>query len=374
MRGLGSNGRAVCERVVFDLNPLRESSPFGVCMGLGACAKRIVFMRCGPLPTGGVASILRAMHTCPHTTEIVAAQRVNAEVAVFDLMGLDGPLPPYEPGAHIDVATPHGLRQYSLCQPYAPGQPYRIAVKHEVTGRGGSTWLHHQAQVGTRLAIGQPRNQFALVSPSKRQVLMAGGIGITPLFAMAQALWRDGAPFVFAYFCRSRSSAAFVSELLAAPWAHQVRWHFDDDPHTQLDLLAHCRQQPAGAHFYSCGPTGFMGAVRQAVADRDARFLHEERFVAEVREAGGLQTYEVTLARSAQVVRVAAPQTLLAALRACGVEPFTSCESGICGSCVTAVLGGTPTHGDSCLSDTERQTQMALCCGGSASPHLVLDL
>lgn len=330
-------------------------------------------MRHGPLPTGEVASILRAMNACPYTAEIVAAQRVNAEVAVYDLMGLNGPLPPYEPGAHIDVSTPHGLRQYSLCLPYAPDHPYRIAVKHEVSGRGGSAWLH-QAQVGTRLDIGQPRNQFALMAQSPRHVLMAGGIGITPLFAMAHALWRDGASFVLAYFCRSRTTAAFVAELQAQPWSDRVLWHFDDEPNTQLNLLAHCRRQPAGAHFYSCGPNGFMNAVRQAVADRDAGCLHEERFVAELREAGGLQTYEVTLARSGQVVRVASPQTLLAALRSAGVDPFTSCEAGICGSCVTAVLGGTPTHGDSCLSDTERQTHMALCCGGSASQQLVLDL
>lgn len=141
---------------------------------------------------------------------------------------------------------------------------------------------------------------------------------------MAQALWRDGASFVLAYFCRSRSrsrsSAAFVPELQSAPWAERVLWHFDDDPHTQLKLMPLCHQQPAGAHFYSCGPNGFMEAVRQAVAERATCHLHEERFVAEARKAGGLQAYEVTLARSAQVVRVAAPQTLLSALRAASVD------------------------------------------------------
>jgi vanillate O-demethylase ferredoxin subunit len=314
------------------------------------------------------------MNDKPFSVEITHKRHESSEVVVFELATTGPALPAYEPGAHIDVETPSGWRQYSLWVPHQPGGRYRIAVKREDAGRGGSRWLHEHMAVGDRLRIRAPRNQFRLAAQAEHHCLLAGGIGITPLLAMAQALWIAGAAFELAYFSRGREQAAFWSELRRVPWADRAALHFDDDASHRIDLRSLCARQPAGTHFYSCGPGGFMAAVREAVLDRPAQLLHEEKFVADAAPASGLDSYEVQLVSSGQLVRVTAPQTLLQALRSAGADPLTSCEAGVCGSCITRVLDGEPVHGDSCMGEAERRTHMALCCGGSRSARLVLDL
>ena len=333
-------------------------------------------MRWMILGIGQRATTLAAMHRSLFNVEVIGKRRESSEVVVLEVSPLGGvPLPPFEPGEHIDIETPFGLRQYSLCSLYLPGAGYRVAVKLESAGRGGSRWLHDEVVVGQALRISAPRNHFGLVADASRYCLLAGGIGITPMLTLAHALASRGADFELAYFCRSRGVAAFLTELADVPWAERVRLHFDDDASSRLDLHGICVRQPTGAQIYSCGPPGFMAAVRAAVASRPSACLHEEKFAADAPLApGGLANYEVHMRRSGVTIQVHTNQTLLNAIRAAGIDPMTSCETGVCGSCVTAVLEGTPLHGDSCLSESDRRGQMALCCGGSLSARLVLDL
>lgn len=306
---------------------------------------------------------------------VSAVSRQTDEVSCFELSRTDGPLPAFEAGAHIDVHTAVGTRQYSLCNLHEADAPYVVGVKREADGRGGSRWMHDTLRVGSRLVIGAPRNNFRLVPEAAHHCLLAGGIGITPLVAMAQELGRRGRSFNLVCFARSRAHAAFWDRLRSASWAAQVHFHFDDTPSQQVDLSAFCAHQPEGTHFYVCGPAGFMAAARRASSPCLGAQLHEERFAAEPSaNPTGLDSYTVELARSGRSVQVEAGQSLLQALRGAGLNPLTSCEAGVCGSCVTPYLEGRPVHGDTFLSAHERQSQLALCCAGSLGERLVLDL
>lgn len=299
----------------------------------------------------------------------------TAEIRSFELSATQGALPAFEAGAHIDIHTSVGPRQYSLCNMHVENGPYVVGVKREAEGRGGSRWMHDTCRVGDRLRIGAPRNNFRLVPDAAHHCLLAGGIGITPVMAMARALWQRGASFELVCFARSRAHAAFLQDMQTAPWARRVRFHFDDSAEHRVKLDALCAAQPDNTHFYACGPAGFMAAVRQATRLHPPERVHEESFsaLAPVDKAGR-NTFTVELARSGKTVRVEPGQNLLQALRGAGIHPITSCEMGVCGSCVTRYLSGAPEHGDSFLSPTERLSQLAICCAGSLSDRLVLDL
>jgi vanillate O-demethylase ferredoxin subunit len=303
------------------------------------------------------------------------------DVVAFELAAVGGvPLPPFEAGAHVDVHLPGGpVRPYSLCN--APGQPhYQIAVLRESAGRGGSAAMHDTVHQGAELSISPPRNLFALSAHAPHHLLLAGGIGVTPLLAMAEALHAQGASFALHHACRSAARSPFATRLAAAPYAAQVRRHLDNGPAAQrLDLPALLAAQPAQAHLYVCGPAGFMAAVQAAAqaAGWDAARLHSESFQPAAPEAatqgGG---FEVQLGHGGRVVPVAAGQTVVAALAAAGVQVLTSCEQGVCGTCLTRVLAGQPEHHDQYLTDAERQAgdQFLPCCSRARSARLVLDL
>ncbi|WP_252374465.1 PDR/VanB family oxidoreductase [Hydrogenophaga sp. 2FB] len=301
--------------------------------------------------------------------------RQTAEIRSFELTATEGALPAFEAGAHIDIHTGVGARQYSLCNLHAGNGPYVVGVKREPDGRGGSRWMHDTCREGDRLQISTPRNNFRLAPQAAHHCLMAGGIGITPVMAMAKALWQRGARFELVCFARSRAHAAFFEEMQTAPWADRVRFHFDDSTEHRVNLDALCAAQPAHTHFYACGPAGFMAAVRQATGGHPPDHVHEESFSATAPvDKLGRSTFTVELARSGKTVRVEEGQSLLQALRGAGVNPDTSCEMGVCGSCVTRYLSGSPEHGDSFLNPKERLSELALCCAGSLSERLVLDL
>jgi len=292
-------------------------------------------------------------------------------------------LPPYRAGAHIDVHLPNGMvRQYSLC-----GQPeaghthrnrYRIAVLREEAGRGGSRYLHEQVFEGQMLSIGLPRNAFSLQAGAASSVLLAGGVGITPLLAMAYELAAQAGEFHLHLFTRSRSRAPFQGELASGPLAGRVTLHFDDEaPPGQPPLDAVLEAAGEQAHVYACGPAGFLARAREGWAARgrpEERF-HFESFVpaAPAADAG---TFEVEVASTGQVVTVAADETVVAALARCGVEVPLSCEQGICGTCLTGVREGIPEHHDMYLSDEEhaRNDCFTPCCSRARSARLVLAL
>ena len=303
-------------------------------------------------------------------------------VAVLELVDPDGALlPAFTAGAHVDVHLPGGLvRPYSLCGDPRVRRAYRLGVLRDPASRGGSVAVHSELAEGTRLHIGEPRNHFPLADDAPYNVLVGGGIGITPMLAMAWALHAEGRPFELHYCARSRSQAAFLDEMAGAPWSERVHLHFDDEaPEQRLQPAAALQSAPAGRHVYVCGPTGFMDwvmaeAARAGLADRQ---IHREYFSAPVVAPGADdKAFELVAARSGKQVRVAAGQTLLQALKTLGVDVPVSCEQGVCGTCACAVIEGVPDHRDAYFTDEEREAndQILVCCSRSRSARLVLDL
>ena len=288
-----------------------------------------------------------------------------------------GGLPAFSAGAHVDVHLPGGLvRPYSLCNEPGPTQRYRLGVLREPASRGGSAAMH-ALQPGDTLRIGAPRNHFPLAADARRSLLFAGGIGITPILAMAEALAASGADFELHHSVRSARHAAFADRLRAL--AGRVHWHHDDGPPGQrLDPSLAIGRPAAGSHLYVCGPAGYMAWVldsARALGWPEDR-LHREHFGAVPLDAAGDGAFEVQLASSGAVVRVAPGQSVVEALSAAGVAVPVSCEQGVCGTCLTRVIDGIPDHRDLFLTDDERARNDSFtpCCSRAKSARLRLDL
>ena len=311
----------------------------------------------------------------------VARRETAAEgVAAFELRRPDSvPLPSFEAGAHIDVELPNGLvRQYSLCNRPGETASYRIGVLLEADGRGGSRSAHVDLHEGSALRIGAPKNHFPLV-PARHSILLAGGIGVTPILAMAEALTAADASFEMHYCTRSRARTAFVECLAAAPYAARVAFHHDDGGEAQkFDARAVLAAPRADTHLYVCGPKGYMDhviATAKALGWADDH-IHFEYFTGATVDHSADGAFEIELATSGRVVAVPAGQTVIAALAAAGVEVPVSCEQGVCGTCVLKVVGGLPDHRDMYFSDAERAAndQFTPCCSRSKTTRLVVEL
>lgn len=320
------------------------------------------------------------LHT-PLAVRVTAITRQTDDVSSFELTPLTiTELPAFTAGAHIDLAAgPHGLRQYSLCNTPAERHRYVLGVKRENPGRGGSRWLHEQVKVGDVLDISAPRNNFALNADATAHLLLAGGIGLTPMLAMAQALWQDGKDFLLCCFARSPAHLAFAEQLVTAPWRDRIRYHFDSAPadslDARIDLPALLGAAVSGSHLYMCGPQGFMDAVRTAASAWPEEQVHLEYFsAAAVVHEDGDRPFEVSIASSGQVFTIGSGDSIAQVLLDNGIDILTSCEQGVCGTCVTPYLDGLPEHRDYCLSKKERDSKVALCCARSRSGRLVLDL
>lgn len=314
------------------------------------------------------------------TVTVLRKVQEAQDIASFELGRADGgPLPAFSAGSHIDVQVPGGLvRQYSLCNAEGEGHRYRIAVLRDPVTRGGSAGMHDRVQQGDQLTISEPRNHFPLVH-APRTVLLAGGIGITPLLSMAQRLAAVDADFTLHYCTRSAARTAFRDEIAASRFAGRVQFHFDDGPDSQKLQLASAFGSPQdGTHVYVCGPTGFIDAVVGAA--RAAGFapeqVHLEYFGAGAQDTSGDRAFDVKIASTGQLVRVEATQTVVQALAAHGVEILTSCEQGVCGTCITRVLDGECDHRDLYFTDEEKakHDQFTPCCSRARSAVLVLDL
>jgi vanillate O-demethylase ferredoxin subunit len=320
------------------------------------------------------ASVLRV--------RVARKAREAEDICTYELVDVDGrPLPAFSAGSHIDVTLPDGrTRQYSLCND--PGESHRflIAVLREATGRGGSRVVHDAVHEGDVLQISAPKNHFALVHDASRSVLLAGGIGITPILCMAERLAHAGADFEMHYCTRSRHRTAFLDRIAESGFADRVHFHFDDEgPASRPDFGALFAQPSAGSHVYVCGPGGFIEAALGAAraAGWPAAHLHHESFsAAPVSAASGAAPFRVRLASSGREIVVAADQSVTQALAEAGVDIPVSCEQGVCGTCLTRVLGGEPEHRDVYLTPDEqaRNDQFLPCCSRSRSPLLVLDL
>jgi vanillate O-demethylase ferredoxin subunit len=294
----------------------------------------------------------------------------------FDLRpAAGGGLPAFTAGAHIDLNLPNGLvRSYSLVNPQEERHRYVIAVNRDAASRGGSAWVHASLRSGATLRINPPRNNFPLAEDAPHSLLIAGGIGITPLWCMIQRLRTLGMSWELVYCARTQRHAAFFDELLAL--GPPVRFNFDQAPGgIQFDIAASVGAAAPGTHLYCCGPVPMLEAFERATAARPPAQVHVEYFAAKAPPAkdGG---YTVVLARSRLSFEVAKGKTIIDTLIEKGFDAPYSCLEGVCGTCETRVIEGTPDHRDLVLSKDERAANrtMMICCSGSKTRKLVLDL
>ena len=311
------------------------------------------------------------------TVRVARIARQTPEILSYELAHPAGrALPAYAAGAHIDVHTPGGfMRQYSLACASQAGGNYVIGIKHEAKGRGGSAAMHLRVREGDLLAISAPRNTFPLRPQAQRHLLLAGGIGLTPMLAMAQALAAQGQDFTLCVFARSRAHLAFADALAAPDLAPHVRLHLDDDATCRIDLPALLATREGAAHLYACGPAGFMGAVRKAAAHWPEEAFHVEYFAAPTAAGNSVgKPFALQLTQRGITVPVAAEQSAVDALHDVGIDIPVSCEQGLCGTCVVAAEGAGAEHRDFCLTGAERAGKVALCCVRAKDEVLVLHL
>jgi vanillate O-demethylase ferredoxin subunit len=277
-------------------------------------------------------------------------------------------------GAHIDVRLPTGIsRSYSLINSPAARDRYEIAVQRAADGRGGSRYIHEHWRAGDIVEISEPRNNFPLNESADHTVLIAGGIGITPMLSMIARLSALGRQWILHYAVSARSRAAFLDRL--APY-EAVKLVCHDDPDVvRLDMQSIIAATPPQAHIYCCGPTRMLTAFEELTASRPPNYAHKEYFSADTQVAteGG---YALELRRSGQTVIVAAGETMLDALLTAGANVAFACTEGVCGTCEVKVLDGVPDHRDHFLTDQQKSSNRSVmvCCSGSKSARLVLDL
>lgn len=285
-----------------------------------------------------------------------------------------GLMPPFAPGAHVDVQLKAGLaRSYSLVNDPAIRGYYEIAVHLAPESRGGSRHIHEEWRVGQMIEISEPRNNFPMVEGASHTVLVAGGIGVTPMLPMIARLERLGYSWELHYVAASPDRAAYLERLENF---EQALILFDGVPGGQrLDLAAICAAAPADAHLYCCGPAGMLDAFVAINRDRPEGHAHIEYFSAETELAteGG---YMLELTRSGKTIAVQEGETMLDALLAAGVDVGFACSEGICGTCEVKVLSGIPDHRDHFLTDADKAANKSImvCCSGSKSASLVLDI
>ncbi|WP_321917595.1 MULTISPECIES: PDR/VanB family oxidoreductase [Paraburkholderia] len=312
---------------------------------------------------------------------VARKESIALDVALFELTSLSqAPLPSFSAGSHIDVHLPGGMvRQYSLCNDPTETHRYQIAVLKDATGRGGSRAMHDSVHEGDEIRVSAPRNCFELGEISEDIILLAGGIGITPILSMAESLSAQGRSFQLNYCARSRERMAFIDHIDRSRFRTKVNFHFDDGDDGQKfrleEVLGRGQNQ---SHVYVCGPKGFMDAVLSAARESgwSEYRLHYEFFNAEPVRLSTEKSFEIQLAKSGRVLCVAREQTVAEALAAHGVNIPTSCEQGVCGTCLTRVISGQPDHRDIYLSPEEQKKndQFLPCCSRSLSSRLVLDL
>lgn len=325
--------------------------------------------------------------TMTTTFEVIVTRRVEAaqSIVCLELAAVDGEhLPDWSAGAHIDVYTRDAAgrdvaRQYSLCGP-AQADTWRIAVLDSPGGRGGSKWLHEHAAVGQALRVSAPRNHFGLYEGREPVILVAGGIGLTPLLPMAWQLHDNGVPFELFYYVRRATGAAFLQELEAAPFAKNTVVSMDEGEVGALPLRQIFNNLQPDTRLYLCGPAGFMDAVTREGQAQGllAKRIHRELFTAApvATQAGGNRAFDIVLKSNGRTIHVPPEQTAVQALAQAGIEVVVSCEQGLCGSCLTRVVDGVPEHRDQFMlpEEQEKNDSFTPCCSRAKTAYLVLDL
>jgi ferredoxin-NADP reductase len=294
-------------------------------------------------------------------------------IVSYDLRPLEaGELPAFTAGSHIDLTLPSGLiRSYSLTNPQSERHRYVIAVQKDRASRGGSKWVHENFRPGDILTVNGPRNNFALNEAAEKSIFIAGGIGITPILSMTERLSAIGREWELIYCARKKADTAFVETLKG-----NVKFNFDEEPGGKmLDIPAVVKAAPANAHLYCCGPLPMLSAFEAATAHLPRERVHVEYFTAKEAPAveGG---FKVVLAKSGREFVVPAGKTILDTLLDAGLDIPYSCMEGVCGTCETKVLEGTPDHRDLILTEEEHAAgkSMMICCSGAKTEKLVLEL
>lgn len=324
-----------------------------------------------------------ALATAPPALQL-RVSRVTDETPDIRIVELVDPagaeLPPFTAGAHVDVHLSDGLiRQYSLCNDPADRRRYTIAVLREKASRGGSLAVHALRE-GDLLDVSLPRNNFPLAGDGARfHLLLAGGIGVTPMIAMIAELQARGADFQMHYCTRAPEQTAFLSLLRPLIETGKVVLHHDaGDPARGLDLRATLATFTPGTHVYICGPSGFIAAAKEACGAWPPDCVHFEHFSAvamsEDDAAWDARPFKVQIKSTGQVFDVPAGRSIVEVLRAAGIPVETSCEDGFCGTCLTRYVEGEPVHRDAVLGESERKSFVMICRARSRSPMLVLDL
>ncbi len=311
---------------------------------------------------------------------VVHRRQETDDIISLELQALDGGvLPPFEAGAHIDVHVAPGIvRQYSLCNAASERQRYVLGILRDPQSRGGSVAIHERLQAGSVVEISAPRNHFPL-KPQAPSLLVAGGIGITPMLCMAETLQAAGTAFALHYCARDQGRAAFLERIAQSPFREKVVFHYDDQAEAQRlrpeELFS---QLAADEEIYVCGPAGFIGwvcgAAQQAgIPKQRVRYEHFSAKPADTSQDGA---FDVRIASTGQRFHIPADESVASVLLAAGVDIYTSCGEGSCGSCVMRLLEGEPDHRDVFLTDEEHASggQFTPCCSRAKSPLLVLDL
>lgn len=330
-----------------------------------------------PLPQG-ISEFEAA--TLPLLRLRVQAIRLQAEgIHAFELVDPDGAeLPAATAGAHVDVHLPDGLvRSYSLSGDPADRTVWTLGVLREVNGQGGSRAMHDGLRVGELLTVSPPRNAFPLVPGTAHTVLLAGGIGITPIKAMAHTLTAQRRSFELHYCARTARHVAFTRELRSLVPPDRLHFHFDNGvPGHGLNIANLLKQQPDGAHLYYCGPAGFMKACAEASTHWAPGSVHFEHFKPPepAPKSAPDVSFEVRLSRRGITVPVLHDQTIVRAIELAGLRVPTSCLSGLCGSCKVDYLEGDVEHNDYILSDEEKTRCLTVCVSRARSKLLILDL
>lgn len=304
---------------------------------------------------------------------VSARRRLTPHIEEFTLTPEDGaPLAEYGPGAHVTVRTPSGaMRRYSLVGESGAGS-YTIAVKREPQSRGGSESMHEQAQIGSTLMVAPPENEFELVEADE-YLLIAGGIGVTPIYAMARKIGQVGGKFQLIYVSRNAEEAAYLDEMKQAFGERLIVHHDDGDPDRLYDFWDHF-EKPAPMHVYCCGPKPLMEEIEAVSGHWPEGRVHFEDFKPVEIVRPDDEAFDVELARSGRTVHVPADRSILEAVRDAGVATSSSCESGTCGSCKTRLIAGDVDHRDMVLMDEERSDSIMICVSRAKSGSLVLDL
>jgi ferredoxin-NADP reductase len=309
--------------------------------------------------------------------QVVKKWQTAEGITGFKLVSIEGPLPTYQPGAHIDVHMPNGLiRQYSLTNGPGEADHYTIGVKLEMESQGGSKCMHEQVREGDVLAISEPCNSFPLRQDAIKTIFVAGGIGITPLLAMSRALHHSRLNYELHYFVQSKAHMAFP-DVLESQKDTLVTYLGLTPDQTGNQLSVILKEYKLAQHLYICGPGPMLEATRKIASDLGwpEAAIHFEYFK-NTNEIDDSSSFKIDLARSAMTLQVPAGKSILDVLRENSIDMPSSCQQGACGTCRLNVLEGEPDHQDVFLNESEKQNGKSImtCVSRAKSKRLVLDI